>query len=119
MNYMCLPGMPQNRGAKRPVVVSKVERDLVILIVLEHFKTSLAEIAKVSRLRPIVYKRQVMMYFLVNMTHETYVDIGKLFNKDHTTVIHSKDQIRDLITVDEQVKNDVEEIRRKIVDAHY
>lgn len=119
MNYMCMPGMPQYRGVKRPAIVSKVERDLVILSVLEHFKTNLEEITKVTRLRPIVYKRQVMMYFLVNMTHETYVDIGRLFNKDHTTVIHNKDHIRDLITVDEQVKNDVEEIRRKIIDAHY
>ena len=59
------------------------------------------------------------MYFLVNLTNETYKDIGGLFGMDHTSVIHSKDHIRDLITVDQQVQADVEAIKRKIIDAHY
>jgi chromosomal replication initiation ATPase DnaA len=59
------------------------------------------------------------MYFLVNLTNETYKEIGGLFQMDHTSVIHSKDLIRDLITVDQKIQSDVEAIKRKIIDAHY
>lgn len=119
MNYMCLPGMPVNRSPKRGVVVSKVSREIIIETVCTHFDVTMEFLQKKCRKRPVVYKRQLLMYFLVNMTNETYKDIGGLFGMDHTSVIHSKDQIKDWLTVDQVVQADVETIKRKIIDAHY
>lgn len=119
MNYMCMPGIPPNRSPKRGMVVSKVSRDIIIETVCAHFGIELKDIQVVSRKRPIVYRRQLLMYFLVNLTSETYKEIGGLFGMDHTSVIHSKDQIKNLLTVDEMVQSDVESIKRKIIDAHY
>lgn len=59
------------------------------------------------------------MYFLVNFTNDTYKEIGGLFSMDHTSVIHSKDLIKDLLSIDQIVQDDVNTIKRKIIDAHY
>lgn len=59
------------------------------------------------------------MYFMIHYTDETYLEIGQLFNKDHTTVIYSKDQIRNLLDVDETVKADIDQIKCRLVEAYY
>jgi chromosomal replication initiator protein len=119
MNYMCIPGIPTSRSKCRPMIGSNFERDVIIKVVCEHFSISIEELIDKSRRRPIVYRRQILMFLLVYYTRDTYQEIGNIFNKDHTTVIHSKDLINDLIGIDDKVKGDVEAIKTKIIDAHY
>lgn len=59
------------------------------------------------------------MYFMSHFTDETYLEIGKLFDKDHTTVLYSKDHIRDLFDIDDIVKSDIEAIKKLIVEAYF
>lgn len=110
--------MPPNRSAKRDTVVSK-SRELVINAVCGHFGVTLEFLQKRTRERPIAYKRQLLMYFLVHHTNETYKEIGDLFGMHHSTVIHSKDRVKDWLSVDREVQMDIEAIRQKIVEAHY
>jgi chromosomal replication initiator protein len=42
-----------------------------------------------SRKRAIAFPRQVAMYLSRKHTEETLADIGKLFKRDHSTVMHS------------------------------
>jgi len=119
MNYMCMPGMKQTRSKVRPMVAMKMEAEKVIQSVCGHFNVTFEDLKKVTRKRQIVYKRQMVMYFLSHYTNMTYVEIGRLFEKDHTTVIHSKDLIRNLLDIDDTIKDDVEEIKRKLVEAYF
>jgi chromosomal replication initiator protein len=119
MNYMVMPGLKQTRGKVRPMVVTKYESDIVIKVVCDYFGVTQEEIKKKCRKREIVYKRQIAMYFLVQYTSKTYVEIGRFFDKDHTTVLYAKDLIRDLISIDEKVKGDVDAIKAKLVEAYF
>jgi len=58
------------------------------------------------------------MYFLTEYTDLTYLAIGKLFGRDHTTVIHSKNLIKDFIKVVESVRDEIEIIKKQIIDNH-
>lgn len=116
MNYMSKPGVPPTRSSKRGVVVSK-DRDIVIESVCSYFGVTIEFLQQRTRERPVVYKRQLLMYFLVSLTTETYKEIGDMFGMDHSSVIHSKDKVKDWLSVDHEVQADIIAIKQKILDA--
>lgn len=59
--------------------------------------------------------RQIAHYFAKEYTDLTLSKIGDLIGKkDHATVLHSVKTIKNLIDVDSTLKNDIEEIRKRI-----
>tara|TARA_R110001599_G_scaffold178277_2_gene370744 strand:- start:109 stop:534 length:426 start_codon:yes stop_codon:yes gene_type:complete len=62
-----------------------------------------------TRVRGIVDVRQVAMYLVDKYTRLTLSKTGQLFNRDHATVLHSKNRVKD-------AKNGYNEELRQIVD---
>ena len=62
-----------------------------------------------TRVRGIVDVRQVAMYLVDKYTRLTLSKTGQLFNRDHATVVHSKNRVND-------AKNGFNEELRQIVD---
>jgi Bacterial dnaA protein helix-turn-helix len=59
-----------------------------------------------TRKREIVFCRQVIMYFLRQFSDKDSVSlamIGRVFNKDHATVLHSCKTIKNLIDTDKNI----------------
>ena len=51
------------------------------------------------------------MYLSKELTEFSYPDIGKLFGgKDHATVIHAVNKIKNLCLIDKKIKKDVENL---------
>lgn len=119
MNYMGKPGVRKSRMNVRSIIAAEMESEKVISSVCVYFEMSFEELKKPSQKRVIVYKRQMIMYFLAYYTTMTYKEIGRIFGKDHTTVIHAKDLIRDLMETTDKTRNDVEDIRKKLVEAYF
>lgn len=113
------PGLRKSRINVRSIIAAEMESEKVIEMVCAYFGLSLDDINKPSQKRVIVYKRQMIMYFLAYYTTMTYKEIGRIFGKDHTTVIHAKDLIRDLMETTDKTRNDVEDIRKKLVEAYF
>lgn len=90
--------------------------------VCDHFKVELGFPFTVSKSRDVVYLRQVFQYLTRTLNPKVsfakigmfYGDIGKVYN--YATVIHNCNLINDLIDVDKAVRNDVEQILKKIED---
>ena len=53
------------------------------------FKVSVDEMTSRSRKRAITFPRQVAMYLTRKYTEESLADIGSLYNRDHSTVLHA------------------------------
>ncbi len=53
-----------------------------------------AELSSRSRFQRIVAARQLAIFICREMTDLSTVDIGKVFNRDHATVIHAIRKIR-------------------------
>ncbi|MBL7045371.1 MAG: chromosomal replication initiator protein DnaA, partial [Parcubacteria group bacterium] len=69
-------------------------------------------IYKKTRVKEVVKPRQLIMYILREDFNVSYPTIGqKLGGRDHTTVIHSCDKIKNDLKVDSILMKEVEQIR--------
>ena len=59
------------------------------------------------------------MYLAKQYTTNSLPDIGRKFsNRDHTTVIHAVKKIDELINKDNEIKQNVLEIKKKLVQVN-
>jgi chromosomal replication initiator protein len=58
-------------------------------LVGNQFKVSVKDMQSRSRKKAITFPRQVAMYLCRKFTEESLSEIGRIFNRDHSTVLHS------------------------------
>lgn len=88
---------------------------LIVEVVAEHFNITPEDILSKRRNSEYVQPRQICMYLCRHLTEESLQSIGKsLGKKDHTTVIHGIDKITDELKTNEELKNRIENIKKKI-----
>ncbi len=93
----------------------KITPDLIIRVVAEHYGVSPEDITSKKRNSEFVLPRQVVMYLCRDLTDTSLANIGKLLGKkDHTTVIHGANKIADELSSNEELKNNIEIIKKKI-----
>ena len=79
------------------------------------YGVSIKEMKGSRRLQNIVLARQVAMYLSRELTDNSLPKIGKEFGgKDHTTVIHAHAKIKSLIDEDDNLRLEIESIKKKI-----
>ena len=86
-------------------------------IVCEHLDVSEDRVRAKTRKREVVRARQIAMYFAKEHTDHSLKDIGLHFGgRDHSTVIHANNRVADRMEEDEQFRDTVEAIGRKLED---
>lgn len=118
LNYMAIPGVPRTTNRDRSRLFRVFDPEVTIKTICEQFDITLATIQVKCKKRELVFPRQMIMFFLTEYTDMTYKEIGDIFYKDHTTVIHAKNTIRDLMSTDEKVSHRVEELKKQIANNH-
>ncbi len=85
-------------------------------LVASHFNLNIQELLSPRRSRALARPRQIAMYLSKQHTTNSLPDIGRKFsNRDHTTVIHAVKKIDELIKKDNEIRESVIEIRKKIL----
>lgn len=98
-----------------PDAKKKVTPEYIIQIVADHFGITPADIISQKRNADIVYPRQIAMYLCRQMTTTPLQSIGKYIgNRDHTTIIHGSEKIAKEVVSNEQTKNTVDILIKKI-----
>ena len=93
----------------------KITPQYIIGIVAEHFSISPEDIISKRRNSELVQPRQICMYLCRHLTEEPLQGIAQaLGKKDHTTVIHGIEKITYEMTVNEELKNRIDIIMKKI-----
>lgn len=93
----------------------KITPESIIGIVAEHFSITPEEIVSKRRNSELVQPRQICMYLCRHLTETPLQGIAQaLGKKDHTTVIHGIEKITYEITVNEELKNRIDIIMKKI-----
>lgn len=101
-----------------PDEMREVTPSLIINVVAEHFGITPDDIMSKKRNSELVQARQIVMYLCRDLTATSLAGIGKLLGKkDHTTVIHGVNKISDEIVNNEELKNKIEIIKKKIVPS--
>ncbi|MCR5205940.1 MAG: chromosomal replication initiator protein DnaA [Lachnospiraceae bacterium] len=82
--------------------------EFIIGVVAEHFHISPNDILSSKRDKVIAVPRQIAMYLSNEYTGFTTTKIGEIFGRDHATVIHNINKIKELrpkdISMDETIK---------------
>ncbi len=92
---------------------SVVTTKQIVAKVADYFNVEINDILGKSRIKELVYPRQIVMFLLRNRLGHTLPQIGdELGGKDHTTVMHSVEKITKLRKVDSNVENDLQAIEK-------
>ena len=93
----------------------EITPNLIIEMVAEHFEVTSTDILSKKRNSEFVLPRQVAMYLCRNMLDISLSNLAKILGKkDHTTIIHGINKIEDELLVNEELKNKIEIIKKKI-----
>jgi len=82
--------------------------------VARYFKLGVEELRGERRIKHVAHARQVAMYLCRTLTQASLPEIGKKFNKDHSTVLTSVRKIDLLKETDEQLKLELGELGQKL-----
>ena len=74
---------------KNEIIVANNSEELVVKVVSEIFNVSVEDMESKGRGRPLLYARKFVWYYLKYSTEMSLSALGKLFNRDHSTVINS------------------------------
>lgn len=80
--------------------------------VAEHFNISVKEMQSSRRARTVARPRQIAMYLAKQLTSRSLPEIGRKFDRDHTTVMHAVRKVEELIIEDTTLAEDVDALRR-------
>lgn len=94
--------------------------DKIDCLTMEHFDVTPKQLYGRSRVRAIVECRQVCMYFTRKYSGMTLKEVAARYGgRDHTTVIHSRKTIMNLMEYDEGIRDAVNHIESKINGSAY
>ena len=96
----------------------KTSPQTILKSVAEFYSISLADLVKRSRRKEIVKPRQIAMFLLREETKLSFPEIGeKLGGRDHSTVIHACDKIKNEVSVDEPLKQELVLIKERVYNS--
>jgi chromosomal replication initiator protein len=98
------------RVEKKPIKNLSVKE--VVKIVANFYNIDEESVYDKSRKKEVVKPRQIIMYLLREIFNVSYPSIGqKLGGRDHTTVIHSCDKVKDNLKVDADLARELGELK--------
>jgi len=86
----------------------------IIEIVCGYYEISQTDILGPARQKFFSSARQMSMYLMKKILKMSYVEIGKLFNRTHTTIMHACDSIERLSKNEEKVVEDLNALQKKM-----
>ncbi|MBM7557763.1 chromosomal replication initiator protein DnaA [Halanaerobacter jeridensis] len=94
----------------REITVSLIQQ-----IVADYYEITIDKMKSKKRTRAIAFPRQIAMYLSRELTDLSLPQIGKRFGgRDHSTVIHAYDKIKNKINDEEKFKETIETLTNKV-----
>lgn len=89
----------------------------VIDTVCKYFNIAKSDIFSKKKTKNIVEPRMIAIYLITEMLGLPLVTIGQMFGgRDHTTIIHARDKISEMIKTDKRMKIVVADIKNMILN---
>lgn len=88
--------------------------DQIQKMVADVFNVKILDLKSKSRGRPLVTARQTAMVLMKNYLNQSVTDIGRFFNKDHSTVINALQRIENQRLEDRNLDNVIKNLESRI-----
>ncbi|MDO4162345.1 MAG: chromosomal replication initiator protein DnaA [Pseudomonadota bacterium] len=95
------------RSIDRKTTIDEIQKK-----VAEYFNISVKEMQSSRRARNVARPRQIAMYLAKQLTSRSLPEIGRKFDRDHTTVMHAVRKVEELIIEDISLSESVDALRR-------
>ena len=87
----------------------------IINCVCNFYKVSKADLLSKKKTKEVALARQVGMYLVLDMMSLPQLTVGKIFSRDHATVIYARDKIAEQMEMDSQLAKAVSDIRKMLL----
>ena len=101
--------LPSSAKANKTLTESQIIDAVAI-----YFKISSDQIYSKIRTAQIALARRISMYLCRIMVGSSYVKIGEVFERDHSTVMTAVDKVGIEIKSDSQLANAIQEIKKSL-----
>lgn len=101
-------------------ILSQEEKKLAInvesikKIVGKHFKINMEDFESKRKTQSVAWPRQIAMFLCTEMTDMSLPEIGREFKRDHSTVVHARDLIKDKVKTDPFFSAEINQIIAEI-----
>lgn len=96
-------------GTSRNLTVDDIQKE-----VENFFKVKHSDLVGPKRARNIVYPRQIAIYLCRQLLDLPFNDIGKKFNRDHSTAMHSVATVEEMMRNSREVQEEIEALTQII-----
>lgn len=97
-------------------VTPEVSVSVIMEVIGNFYGFTIEELTGTSRNQQLVTARQMAMALCNELTSLSLPKIGKAFgNRDHTTVMHARDKIKNLISNEKKYFNEYTELRQRVL----
>jgi len=116
----CLRQTPPDLAMVRDVVfgltggTAEITGETIRDLIGCQFRVSVDDLRSRSRKRTIAFPRQMAMYLTRKFTNQSLADIGNIYNRDHSTVLHAIKIITREISQQASVRQQVEMLSAKL-----
>ena len=97
------------RSIDRKTTINEIQKK-----VAEYFNISVKELQSSRRARTVARPRQIAMYLAKQLTSRSLPEIGRKFDRDHTTVMHAVRKVEELVVEDSSLAENVDTLRRML-----
>ena len=103
---------------REPTYASRrpIDRRTIQTHVAKYFGLEPDLLASRSRKRNVLYPRQIGMYITRKHTHESLESIGKLYNRDHASVLHALRSLEKKMVSSARIAREVQFIEDKLLE---
>lgn len=99
-------------GPTRNLTIDDIQKE-----VEKYFRVKHTDMLSSKRSRDIAYPRQIAIFLCRQMLDVPFATIGKRFNRDHSTAMHSYTAIEKKINQSREVREEIENIKQMILEG--
>jgi chromosomal replication initiator protein len=97
------------RSIDRKTTIDEIQKK-----VAEYFSISVKEMQSSRRARNVARPRQIAMYLAKQLTSRSLPEIGRKFDRDHTTVMHAVRKVEELMVEDNSLSESIKDLRHAL-----
>ncbi|MGH7724759.1 MAG: chromosomal replication initiator protein DnaA [Candidatus Eiseniibacteriota bacterium] len=115
-----VPTMEMAQEILREYLVAQdlsIDPDSIANLVAQHYGITREQLRGKRRTNSVALPRQIAMYLMRRQTTLSLSEIGRFFDRDHTTVIHACDKIERLRGSDRPMRDTVEQLAERVQDG--
>ncbi len=92
----------------------EIKPERILDLVAETYGVSTDRLVGRDRSREVARPRQIAMFLMREETETSLPQIGKVLERDHTTVMYGHDKIADLLERDDKLRRQIMDIKRRL-----